>query len=350
MNVLFVLHQRVNAGSIQAVRNYVRVGAQLGHCFALYGRPDPRFPGIRFSTRIAAFDHVVFIVESSLKWMSALRMPRILERVPRERRAILDADGMYNQVIAVDGYDRNHATLSRCAEWRAHFHEVSDRIFQPTLNPCEPGVVALPFYGFNPDGVVPPEAAPAKRFDIVHLGHNWWRGKALGAELLPAIERIRPRLEGILFVGSWWNGPPPATPEEHAAAFWADGDAFRRLRIQVRPAVPHTQVVGAMSEGRVNLMTQRPLFRHLRLMTSKYFEIFQADTIPLVLLDADHAASVYGPEGSRLALGAGIDEKLVDALAHRERYGETVSHVRAHLAAHHSYRVRVRQLVAALDR
>jgi hypothetical protein len=350
MNVLFVLHLRVNAGSIQAVRNYVRVGRQLGHGFAVYGRPDPRFPGIRFSTRAAAFDHVLFIVESSLTWMSALRVPRILELVPRERRAILDADGMFNRVTGVDGYDRNHATQAERAEWLAHFREVSDRIFQPTLDPREPGVAALPFYGFDAEGVVSREAAPAKRFDIVHLGHNWWRGQALGAELLPAIELIRGRLDGVCFVGSWWNGPPPATPAEHVPAFWSDGELLRRLRIQVRPAVPHTQVVRAMSEGRVNVMTQRPLFRRLRLMTSKYFEIFQADTIPLVLLDADHAGAVYGPEGRHLALDAQIADKLVDALAHRERYLETVARVRAYLAEHHSYEARVRQLVAALDR
>ena len=36
-----------------------------------------------------------------------------------------------------------------------------------------------------------------------------------------------------------------------------------------------------MSTARVNVMTQRPLFSHLRLLTSKYFEIFAADTIPL---------------------------------------------------------------------
>ena len=57
----------------------------------------------------------------------------------------------------------------------------------------------------------------------------------------------------------------------------------------MQPPVPFTEVIEKMSNGRVNIMTQRPLFRQLRVLTSKYFEIFAADTIPLVMLDPDHA-------------------------------------------------------------
>ena len=46
-------------------------------------------------------------------------------------------------------------------------------------------------------------------------------------------------------------------------------------------------------------MTQRPLFRELRLLTSKYFEIFCADTIPLVMIDPDHAVVGLWPGGVR---------------------------------------------------
>src|SRR3954462_9424391 len=104
------MDRRDNAGSIQAVTNYVRAGDEFGHTLALYGRPDPRFPCIRFSTDLDAFDYTVFIVESDLGWMSGLRLPRVLAEVPRHRRAILDTDGMYNRVATVGGYDRNHAS------------------------------------------------------------------------------------------------------------------------------------------------------------------------------------------------------------------------------------------------
>jgi glycosyl transferase family 1 len=107
-------------------------------------------------------------------------------------------------------------------------------------------------------------------------------------------------------------------------------------------------VIAAMSEGRVNIMTQRPLFRRLKLLTSKFFEIFCADTIPLVMLDPDHAELVYGPAGRELALHGDIADKLLDALSRPKKYRELVQTVRQHLVAHHSYRKRMEELVVAL--
>jgi hypothetical protein len=105
-----------------------------------------------------------------------------------------------------------------------------------------------------------------------------------------------------------------------------------------------------MSQGRVNVMTQRPLFRHLRLLTSKYFEIFTADTIPLVLLAPDHAEAVYGPRGRDLALhGDSIADTIAGAITRPAHYRELVAEVREHLREHHSYDVRVRQLTDALS-
>src|SRR5262245_22923552 len=117
MKILFVMDKRVDRGSIQAAANYVRAADQLGHTIALYGRGEPGFPWVRFSTDVSAFDYVMFIVESSQKWMSGLRMPRILSAVSPERRVIIDTDGMYNQIISVDGYDRNYANERDRSRW-----------------------------------------------------------------------------------------------------------------------------------------------------------------------------------------------------------------------------------------
>src|SRR2546426_1134786 len=261
MKILFVMEKRVNAGSIQRVATYMRAGDDLGHWIAFYGRKDRTFPRLRFSTEASAFDYVVFIIESRLQWMSGLRLPRILSRVPRGRRAILDADGMYNPTIAVEGYDRNHANERDRLAWLTTFDYLADKILQPTPVPCQPGVIALAFYGYD----------------------------------------------------------------------------------------PASQVIPTMSEGRVNLMTQRPLLRHLRFLTSKYFEIFCANTIPLVMLDPDHAESVYGPAGRELALHDGIGDKLLDVLSRPHKYREIVEQVRRHLVQHHSYQRRLQELVAALE-
>jgi hypothetical protein len=349
MKILLVMDKRVDRGSIQAAANYVRAGDELGYTIALYGRDDPRFPALRFSTDLPAFDYVVFLVESWRHWMSGLRMPRMLEEVPRDRRAILDADGMYNPIISVDGYDRNYVYEQDRAEWLAHYGVVTDRILQATPEPHEPGVIGLPFYGYDPASHICPEDSPPKAYDILCVGHNWWRWRQVSTELLPAIEQVRPHLGEICFMGAWWDAVPAGADELNlGAAFGTDPDWLGRLRIQVRPAVPYTDVIRAMSTGRINIMTQRPLFRRLRILTSKFFEIFVADTVPLVMLDPDHAESVYGPAGRELALYRQVGDRLLDVLARPRRYREVVEEVRRHLAAHHSYRNRVLELMAAL--
>lgn len=349
MKILLVMDKRVDRGSIQAAANYVRAGDAMGHTIALYGRGEPDFPRLRFSSEVEAFDYVLFLVESSQRWMSGLRMPRLLANVPRERRVIIDTDGMYNEIVKVDGYDRNYAGESDRSRWMAHYGLLADKVLQTTFEPLDPGVASLPFYGYDPVAQIKPAAAPPKLFDILYVGHNWWRWREVDSVLLPAIEEMRARVGRIAFVGSWWDAPPAGAKYMNLEeAFGVDPDRFRRLGIEIEPAVPYTEVIPTMSAGRVNIMTQRPLLRHLKILTSKYFEIFSADTVPLVMLDADHAESVYGPAGRELALHDGIAEKLLDALEQPRKYQEIVEEVRRHLAAHHSYQIRVQQLVAAL--
>jgi hypothetical protein len=349
MRIMFVMDQRVDRGSIQSISSYVRAGDEAGYHIALYGHADPRFPTIRFSTDISSFDYVVFLVESWRHWMSALRMPRIFAEVPRSRRAIVDADGMYNPIVSTGSCDRNHPYEWTRQEWLAHYRIVADKIFQPTLVPRQPDVRKMLFYGYDPAQLVSAERAPAKTYDILCVGHNWWRWRQIGGELLPAIERVRPQIGDIGFVGSWWDMVPAGAAELGVeSAFGTDAQWLRRLNIQVRPSVPYTQVINVMSTGRLNIMTQRPLFRELKILTSKYFEIFSADTTPMVMLDVDHAEMVYGPAGRDLVLCKGIAEKLVDVLTRPKKYRDLVEDVRDHLLAHHTYRNRVQELVAAL--
>jgi len=158
MRILFVMDQRVDRGSIQSISNYVRAGDEAGHEIALYGRTDPTFPTIRFSVAVDTFDYVVFLVESWRHWMSALRMPRILAEVPRQRRAIVDSDGMYNQIVSTESYDRNYPYEQTRAEWFAHYQIVADKIFQPTFDPREPAVRKLMFYGSDPRHLISAQA------------------------------------------------------------------------------------------------------------------------------------------------------------------------------------------------
>src|SRR5947208_16719848 len=116
-----MMDKRVNAGSIHAVANHIKAGDDLGHTIALYGHADPRYDGVRLSTDIEFFDRVVFIIESGLRWMSGLRVPRVLEAVPRERRALLDADGRHNPLIIIDGDDRKFVSATEHATWQSEY-------------------------------------------------------------------------------------------------------------------------------------------------------------------------------------------------------------------------------------
>jgi hypothetical protein len=153
----------------------------------------------------------------------------------------------------------------------------------------------------------------------------------------------------IGFIGLWWDGPPAeGTEAGPSLAFQSDPDAFRRLRIKTAPSVMYNEVIRTMSSARINIFTQRPVLHHLKHLTLKYFEIFYADTIPLLMLDADHAESVYGPAGRELTLSSPVAEKLLDALRRPDHYRGVVEDIRRHLAAHHSYDLRIEELVAAM--
>jgi hypothetical protein len=273
----------------------------------------------------------------------------LLERVERERRVIIDADGMYNEMICVGGYDRNHADPKQQIQWRRYYEALSDRIFQPTRRPLSSKVAPLLFYGYDHLSLTNQNHTP-KKWDLVHVGHNWWRWKQIRGTLIPALEQIRGRLNGVCFVGSWWDQPPSwASQMGLDEAFLSDHKLMERLPVQIEPAVSYREVIATMSQGRINIMTQRPLFQHLRFVTSKYFEIFCADTIPLVMLPPDQAEEVYGPGGREIALHDNIAEKLADVLDHMDTYRDVVREIRRHLEIHHSYHRRIQELVDALE-
>jgi len=41
--------------------------------------------------------------------------------------------------------------------------------------------------------------SPSKRYDIVYVGHNWWRWREMSSLVLPGIEQVREPDWGYLF-------------------------------------------------------------------------------------------------------------------------------------------------------
>jgi hypothetical protein len=361
MNILFVMEYRDNAGNTHAITNYIRVGAELGHRIAFYGPPQPEvvdgwylppeMQNARFSTDLKAFDRVVYLFESKLKHVKRLPEVAMLGTFPREHRYILDADGRFNPFTVVDGYDRSHKDEAERALWMEYYEALSDRIIKPTIAPdSDARVTSLTFFGFSPEEVIKPADAPPKRYDILHVGHNWYRWKDMSEVLLPAFEQIRGEIGEIGFLGLWWDGVPEwAHAMGLEPAYRVDAERFRRLNIKVEPPVNYTDVVRTMSTGRINIFTQRPFLAHVKHLTLRYFEEFCADTIPLLMLKDDLAEAVYGPAGRELTLPGRAAEKILDALRRPHHYREVVEDARRYMMAHHSFRHRVEELVTALS-
>lgn len=360
MKILFVIEPRLNAGNMHAIANYSRIGAELGHTIAFYGPPQPismhglylssALPPPQFSTDVRAFDRIIYLFESKLYRVPRLQEVTLLASIPRHHRYVLDADARFGPFLIWDGYDRSHRDVAEQADWRQFYDALSDRIIKPTLEASDdPRVTTLPFFGFDPALVVPPAESPPKLYDILHVGHNWWRWKELKQELLPAFTEIRDQVGEIGFVGLWWDAVPEWTKGLGLdPAIRIEPEAFEKLRIRIEPPVPYTEVIRTMSTGRINIFTQRPYLHHRKHLTLRYFEEFCADTIPLLMIGPDIVEAVYGPAGRELALPGRVAAKILDALRRPEHYRGIVEEVRRYVLANHSYRRRVEELVAAL--
>lgn len=350
MRILFVMKLRGNAGNTHAVADYTRVAKRHGHEVTLFGPPQPWLPDLQFSMDVGASDRVVYLFESELYRVSRLLEVSLLGTIPRDHRIVFDMDGMYNPRIVLDGYDRNHSTEAEQRQWAELYHALSDRIVKPKMAaPADRRIAALPFYGYDPALELDRSSAPEKSCDILHVGHNWWRWKEISEKVIPALARIRDQVGRIGFVGLWWDEPPAEGPDAGPPeAFRSDPELFRRLRIETRLAVMFDEVIRTMSTARINIFTQRPILHHLRHLTLKYFEIFYADTIPLLMLDPEHATAVYGPAARELVLSGDIGAKLLDALERPDDYRAVVQDVRRHLSVHHSYDTRIEELIAFL--
>src|ERR1043166_8950663 len=109
MRLMFVYNLGEDVGSAQTIHNYCLVAKSLGHTVAVF-RPTPACP-TNHSLDGEPPDAVIFVLEwwLDLKYAGHLNMVRLLAKVPRERRVVIDNDGMYNEAVRVNG-DYNHAT------------------------------------------------------------------------------------------------------------------------------------------------------------------------------------------------------------------------------------------------
>lgn len=342
MRLLFFNWAYESHGSAQDIHNYAAVARELGHEVALYGsgNGDAPFP---YARDVEAADAVIFIFEYTT-YVHRLDLARLVSRVPRRRRVVIDCDGKYNERIRLPG-DSNHLDADAARRWREVCEGLSDKICQPTLRPLRPHVRTFLFHAYNPAWEAPLEFT-AKPCGMCYVGNNWYRWRPL-ERLLRVLEPIRDEVKRIRLVGNGWLATPARRdPDVDDDAYYTNPNYLRELDVEVQPPVRFDQVVPSMSQGMFSPVLYRPLFDHLGLVSCRTFETLASGALPLFAAPAAQVAEFYGEEAAELALPAeDPQEKILDLLHRPEYYGALVRRIRQRLAEHHSYRARLQELI-----
>lgn len=341
---MFVYWKVEDAGSAQTIFNYARAAEEMGHEVVLYAAEDSNS---RFtcSLDVEGADGVVFVLEWNiyLHDNKPLDLEGPVARSARERRVVIDDDGMYNRPVRVDG-DYNHPAQEDFRKRRELYDWIADKIFQPTLHPEPDNAGSFLFHGYDPEWALPLDFGE-KEFGMFYVGSNWFRWKAL-IRVLSAIEPIRDRVGRIGLVGHGWEEMPWWVEESlRTAAYFTDPDYLAHLGVEVGGAVPIEDVLPTMSKGVFNPVLVRPTFNHFQLVNPRLFETPAANTIPLFNLDEQYVREIYGNGAERLVLGDAASDQILDVLDRPEHYAEIVEDIRLHLAQNHSYRSRLQALI-----
>jgi len=349
MRIILVYWAFEDQGSGLLIQGYTNAARELGHEIVVYGRAVPNIP-LNYSTDIDSADAAVFIFEWTTNLLRGDRLDllRLMSKVPRRRRVILDGDGNYNDIIRVDS-DYNHPDARSHRSWIDVCDSLADKICQPTLHPIRENVRTFLFYCYNPAWELPLEVRP-KEFGLMYVGHSKFRWGGM-YRVLRAVEPIRDRVGRVGVVGYGWGALPPwAAPMQMEDAYYTDGDYLNRLRVEVLPPVSFEHVIDWMSKATVNPVLTRPTFNHMQLVTPRFFETLASNTIPVFGVDEVHAREIYGKRAVELMLpSTNSSERLKDMYERPGHYADVVSEIREHLAVHHSQRARVQELVDIIE-
>jgi hypothetical protein len=354
MKLMFVYWAMEDQGSGLVIQGYTEAARSLGHEVSVYGRwipgkANPAIP-LNYSLDIRSADAVVFIFEwtTELKPGDQLDLARIVSKVPRNRRVILDGDGKYNDVIRIAD-DYNHTDTDSSRRWIDACDSISDKICQPTLHPLRPNVIPFLFYAYNPTWERPLETG-FKEFEMIYVGHSKFRWCPM-TKVLQAIDPVRSQLGRIALVGYGWDSPPNwANSMQLEKAYFADTNTLKTLNVESLSPVHFQYVIDWMSKARFNPVLLRSLFGHLRIVTPRVFETVAADTIPLLVMESRHVQEIYGEQGLDLVLPEEApQEKILDIVHNPEHYRDVVMDIRRHMAEQHSHATRLSKLIGIIE-
>lgn len=347
MRFVFVNWAFDNHGSAQDLHAYAQVARELDHEVVLYGPPSRE--AFDYSLEVGPEDAVVFIFEftTRLDYGEKPGLLKMLGRVPRERRIVIDCDGKYNDAISVEG-DINHPDDAASREWTEVCDSLSDRIFQPTHHPRRPNVRPFLFHAYNPEWEVPLERN-SKPYSMVYVGNNWFRWRRI-QRILEAVAPVRDQVGRIGLVGQGWNETDWGGPMDTEEAYFTDPGYLRGLGVEVMPPIRFSEVIGTMSQAVFSPVVYRPLFDHLEMVTCRTYETVAANTIPLLGLAEDHVREIYGEPAVELLLPEEAPEhKILDIVDRPEHYLSIVEGIRRRLRERYSYKARLLELVDIMN-
>ena len=102
MKLLIVSKLDRSARAIDTLTKYVKVGKSLGHEVALFAEQSQDFPDVPTSLAVKDYDFVVFVVYDARDFPDLPYLARLLDGVPKDRRAIIDCTGRFNDTIRVE--------------------------------------------------------------------------------------------------------------------------------------------------------------------------------------------------------------------------------------------------------
>jgi hypothetical protein len=360
MRFMFVYWRPENAGSARTIQKYSEAARKLGHEVVLYAPKDEN-SSFDSSLDVESADALILVLEwnlylhpggqkepfrtirNGLMGVGHVNVVKLLSKVPRQRRVIIDNDGMYNELIKIDG-DYTHLDAAASRARIELCGSLSDKIFQPTLHPLRPNVGTFLFHGYDSAWDVPLDFR-AKEYGMIYVGSNWFRWRAL-RRVLHAIEPIRSKVGRIGLIGHDWSAMPYWVKSPlREDAYYTDPAYLNRLDVDIMPPVPVGKVISSMSRGIINPVLVRPTFNYLRLVNPRLFETPAANTIPLFSLDPDYVREIYGERAVELVLRDDAAEQILQILQQPEAYAETVMEMRRHMMEKHSYAVRLQELI-----
>lgn len=349
MRILFVHHVIEDRGSAQDMHHYVRAARAAGHEISLYGRPNGPSP-FEYSLDVDSADAVVFIFEwtTNLQYGDKMDYGRLITKIPRRRRIVLDCDGKYNRAIQVLG-DYNHPDENASRAWIDVCNSLSDKIYQPTFQPQQPNVRTFFFHAYDPGWEMPLDFRK-KEFGLVYVGNNWFRWRSL-RRVLEAMEPIRDFIGRITLVGNGWGAPAPwANPSLIEDAYRRDPEYLTKLGVETVPPIRFDEVIAWMSRGVTSPVIYRPLFDHLRFITCRTFETPAASAIPLFTQEPSFVEEIYGPAAKELVLPPSDGhDKILDIMRRPDHYAEIVRGIRQLMTERYSYEVQLRELIDIIE-